>query len=129
MSKNTQGLIFGGLVRSNHPLAILKNKINLTKIKNECTYEESTKGRKGLGLEFHLAAEILKYVYKLSDSQLTQNISDIPAYQYFCGFSSFDPNRIIHSTTFVKFRKRFGESNFDILFKEIVMINDIKVME
>ena len=126
---NTPILIFNGLVRENHPLAILKNKINWSNIKNECTYKESSVGRKGFGLEFHLGAAILKHMYNFSDDRLAKAIIETPVYQYFCGLSSFEPNLKINPTTFVKFRKKFGEDNFDILFKELIASNDVKAVE
>ena len=126
---NTPILIFNGLVRENHPLAILKNKINWSNIKNECTYKESSRGRKGFGLEFHLGAAILKHTFNFSDDRLAQAIIETPVHQYFCGFSSFQQNLKINPTTFVKFRKKFGADNFDILFKESITINGEEAVE
>ena len=128
---NESGLIFNGLVKANDPLVMLKNKLNFEKIKNECINKKttSTRGRKGYGLDFHIAAHILKYTYNLSDDRLAEDIAQKPVFQYFCGFPSFDPNLKINPTTFSKFRKRFGADNFDIIFRESIIINGPKAIE
>ena len=120
---NASGLIFNGWVNANHELVILKNKLNFEKIKNECINKESTStiGNKGYGLDFYIAAHILKYKYKLSDEELAEAINERPVYQYFCGFPSFDTRLRLNSSIFFKFRNRFGVDNFEnILRKSII---------
>jgi len=68
---------------------------------------KSGQGPPAFSVRMALAALIIKERLGVSDEECTEQITENPYLQYFCGLKEFTTKAPFHSTMFVHFRKRF----------------------
>jgi hypothetical protein len=68
---------------------------------------KSGQGPPAFSVRMALAALIIKERLRVSDEECTEQITENPYLQYFCGLKEFTTKAPFHSTMFVHFRKRF----------------------
>jgi transposase, IS5 family len=69
---------------------------------------KKTTGRPALNGRVVMGAMIIKHYCNFSDEETILNIQENMYMQYFCGYSSYDPNPAFDSSLFVEIRDRLG---------------------
>lgn len=81
-------------------------------LENEYASNFSRVGRPALDARLVLGLLILKHVTNLSDEELSQEFSENPYMQFFCGFESFRTGKVLDSSSLSVVRKRLKADFF-----------------
>lgn len=76
------------------------------------------KGRPALPVRLMVGLHILKYMYGLSDPEITERWVENPYYQHFCGEVFFQHQAPFDRSSMTRWRKRLGEEKLTELIKE-----------
>jgi IS5 family transposase len=108
----------------NDPLITLADTIDWT------IFDESFKkhytlydGRPGKPIRLMVGLLLLKQIEDLSDENVVLQWKRNPYYQYFCGFSAYQPVEPCHATELVKFRQRIGKEGAELVFNMSVRLH------
>ena len=109
------------IINMSHPLSRLARSIGWSVFEDEFEgYYCDDNGRPGKSIRLMVGLHYLKHAFNESDESVVARFLENPYWQYFCGFEYFQHQFPIDPTSLVKWRKRVGAENLELLLKETV---------
>lgn len=109
------------ILNKSHPLYLVAHKIDWSFFEKEygSTYVEN-EGRPGNPIRLMVGLHYLKHTFNESDESVLDRFLENPYWQYFCGFTYFQHQLPIDSSSLTRFRKRIGIPGTELLFAELL---------
>lgn len=123
MQKN---LFYGSLfdmLDLNDPLIALADTIQWDYFESEFAHYYSKDGRPAKPIRLMVGLLLLKQLENLSDENVVFQWKRNPYYQYFCGYSDYQPSLPCDSSELVYFRKRIGTKGVEKIFAMSVALH------
>jgi transposase, IS5 family len=114
---------FDQILNPDHPLVVLSNKIDWGRfdVSLEPCFSENV-GAPALPTRLMVGLLYLKHAFNESDESLLERWVENPYWQYFCGYSTFQHELPLHSTSLVKWRQRMGAERLAELLQETIAL-------
>jgi hypothetical protein len=115
------------LIRKDNPWLTLERLIPWGELEDmlKDLFSLSDYGRKAIPVRHILGALIIQDKMNLTDRDTIDMISDMPALQYFLGFSTYEPIEIFDFTLLCKYRKVLGIDVSSDMIDTLLKFNDI----
>ncbi len=105
------------IINPRHELVRLAEAIDWSRF-DEAFGAVYTKGRPALPTRLMVGLNILKYMYGLSDPEVSERWVENPYYQHFCGEIFFQHEAPFDRSSMTRWRQRLGEEKLAELIKE-----------
>lgn len=114
---------FRQMLNMGHPLIKMTEIIDWQQVEKdfECYYKNF--GRPSKPIRLMVGMLILKHLRNLSDEQLTEQWTENPYFQYFCGESEFQLGCPIEANEMSIFRSRIGKDGAEKIFHLSIKLN------
>lgn len=106
------------IINTRHELVRLASVIDWQRFDEAFGASYGDKGRPALPTRLMVGLNILKYMYGLSDSEVSDRWVETPYYQAFCGEVFFRHEAPFDRSSMTRWRKRLGEDKLTELIKE-----------
>ncbi len=106
------------IINARHELVRLAEAIDWERFDEAFGAVYTDKGRPALPTRLMVGLNILKYMYGLSDPQISERWVENPYYQQFCGEIFFQHEAPFDRSSMTRWRQRLGEENLTELIKE-----------
>jgi IS5 family transposase len=107
----------------NDPLIALADTINWDIFEEGFKKYYADDGRAAKPIRLMVGLLLLKQIENLSDDNIVLQWKRNPYYQYFCGYTDYQPTVPCHSTDLVYFRKRIGKEGVELIFNMSVRLH------
>jgi IS5 family transposase len=107
----------------NDPLIALADTINWDIFEEGFKKYYADDGRAAKPIRLMVGLLLLKQIENLSDDNIVLQWKRNPYYQYFCGYTDYQPTAPCHSTDLVYFRKRIGREGVELIFNMSVKLH------
>jgi IS5 family transposase len=107
----------------NDPLIALADTINWDIFEEGFKKYYADDGRAAKPIRLMVGLLLLKQIENLSDDNIVLQWKRNPYYQYFCGYTDYQPTVPCHSTDLVYFRKRIGKEGVELIFNMSVKLH------
>ena len=109
------------MIDMKHQLRLVADDLNWDLIEQELgKFYCEKEGRPGKPIRLMVGLLYLKGLYGLSDESAVTGLAENPYWQYFCGYTHFQKNIELDSSSLTRFRKRVGEDGMDLLHRAIL---------
>jgi len=105
------------------PLIALADTINWDIFEEGFKKYYADDGRAAKPIRLMVGLLLLKQIENLSDDNIVLQWKRNPYYQYFCGYTDYQPTVPCHSTDLVYFRKRIGKEGVELIFNMSVKLH------
>jgi IS5 family transposase len=106
------------IINPRHELVRLGEVIDWQRFEEAFGPLYADKGRPALPVRLMVGLHILKYMYGLSDPELTERWVETPYYQHFCGEVFFQHQAPFDRSSMTRWRQRLGEDKLTELIRE-----------
>ena len=106
------------IINPRHELVKLADAINWDRFDEAFAPSFSDMGQPALPIRLMVGLNILKYMYGLSDPEVTARWVENPYYQHFCGETFFQHEAPFDRSSMTRWRQRLGEEKLTELIKE-----------
>lgn len=110
------------IINPRHELVRLADAIDWQRFDTAFDPLFSDTGNPALPTRLMVGLQILKYMYGLSDPEVTAGWVENPYYQHFCGETFFQHAAPFDRSSMTRWRKRFGEDKLAELIKESLSV-------
>lgn len=111
------------LINLEHPLVILSQEFNWSKMEFEFKDLYSEQGRPSIPIRKIAGLLLLKEMFKESDESVVERWIENPYWQYFTGEDFFQNKQPFDPSEFVHFRKRIKEEGLEFLLSQTVALH------